>query len=112
MGHGGAAPSAFMPRNSSVEDFLSLVESGDIPPPEGPAGFTVPTWIYSNDGGNATTSGNSTSERPPPKSASKPKTKGSSGSSSSRLSSGISGISEQPRSKRLKTAQAKTEAKG
>lgn len=25
---------AFMPRNTSVEDFLSLVESGDIPPPE------------------------------------------------------------------------------
>ena len=23
-----------MPRNTSVEDFLSLVESGDIPPPE------------------------------------------------------------------------------
>lgn len=34
MGHGGAAPTAFMPRNTSVEDFLSLVESGDIPPVE------------------------------------------------------------------------------
>ena len=30
----GSTPAAFMPRNTSVEDFLSLVESGDIPPPE------------------------------------------------------------------------------
>lgn len=30
----GSLPTSFMPRNTSVEDFLSLVESGDIPPPE------------------------------------------------------------------------------
>lgn len=33
-GFGSPSPSPFMPRNTSVEDFLSLVESGDIPPPE------------------------------------------------------------------------------
>eukprot|EP00904_Undaria_pinnatifida_P008184 jgi/Undpi1/4496/HiC_scaffold_17.g07850.m1 len=69
-------------------------------------------WIYGNDGGNTAASGNGgTGERTPSKPASKPKAKGSSGASS-RMSSGASGISEQPRSKRLKTAQAKTEAKG
>ena len=53
MGQGGAAPMAFMPRNTSVEDFLSLVESGDIPPVEvcicyeyAKGGVSLPAGVY------------------------------------------------------------------
>ncbi|CAM9669127.1 unnamed protein product [Sphacelaria rigidula] len=113
-----APSSSFMPRNTSVEDFLSLVESGDIPPPEGAAGFTVPMWI---NGGSESSTNASTGTGPSsgltawPACSNNASEKGSSTSTNktkSKKGRGSGSDQSLPKSKRLKASAAKAEAKG